>query len=64
MGSPLWHAADALNRQVQAWHRSGGHVTPSFVYWPNGRNTSPIPADAAAMSKTHGVLAITWPASS
>lgn len=54
-------AADALNEQVQAWHRSGRHTTPTFAYWPTGPD---IPTDAAAMTKTHGVLTITWPTGS
>lgn len=57
-------AADALNEQVRAWHRSGRQATPLFAYWSNGCDSSSIPADAAAMRKAHGVLTITWPRSS
>ncbi len=55
-------AATALVEQIRAWDRDGRHTEPVFGYWPNGSDHSHIPADAAVMDKTHGVVTISWPA--
>ncbi|MEV0391771.1 methyltransferase, FxLD system [Polymorphospora rubra] len=54
-------AAAAMVEQVQAWDRTGRHAEPTFGYWPTGSDHSGIPADAAVMAKTHGVISISWP---
>jgi protein-L-isoaspartate(D-aspartate) O-methyltransferase len=56
-------AARAMVEQIQAWHRDGRHGEPAFTYWPTGSDRSQIPADAAVMDKTHGVVTISWPTS-
>jgi protein-L-isoaspartate(D-aspartate) O-methyltransferase len=53
-------AASALIDQVQEWDRRGRLAEPTFGYWPAGSDRSHIPADAAVMAKTHGVVTIAW----
>lgn len=53
-------AADAMVEQIKAWDRDGRHAEPHFGYWPADSNQSRIPADAAVMDKTHGVISISW----
>lgn len=55
-------AATAMVEQIRAWDRDGRHTEPVFGYWPTGSDHSQIPADAAVMDKTHGVVTISWPA--
>lgn len=55
-------AAMALVKQIRAWDRDGRHAEPVFGYWPAGTDVTRIPADAAVMDKTHGVVTISWPA--
>ena len=57
-------AAAALIEQIQAWDRAGRHTSPTFAYWPTGSDRFQIPTDATVMTKTHGVLTISWPTSS
>ncbi|MEU8238513.1 methyltransferase, FxLD system [Actinoplanes missouriensis] len=55
-------AAAALVEQIRAWDRDGRSVDePSLSYWPHGSDQTQVPADAAAMSKTHGIVTISWP---
>jgi protein-L-isoaspartate(D-aspartate) O-methyltransferase len=54
-------AAMALVEQVRAWDRHGRHTEPVFGYWPAGSDETQIPADAAVMDKTRGVVTISWP---
>ncbi|MGN9811421.1 methyltransferase, FxLD system [Micromonospora sp. BQ11] len=53
-------AAGAMVEQIRAWDRDGRHVEPRFGYWPADSDHSRIPADAAVMDKTHGVISISW----
>lgn len=55
-------AAMTMVERIKAWDRDGRHRDPSFTYWPSGADRSSLPADAAVMDKTHGVLTISWPA--
>jgi protein-L-isoaspartate(D-aspartate) O-methyltransferase len=54
-------AAMALVEQVRAWDRHGRRTEPVFGYWPAGSDETQIPADAAVMDKTRGVVTISWP---
>src|SRR6266511_3102358 len=54
-------AATAMVEQIQAWDRDGRHTEPTFGYWPAGSDRAQIPADAAVMDKTYGVVTISWP---
>lgn len=54
-------AAMALVEQIRAWDRDGRHTEPVFGYWPAGSDETQIPADAAVMDKTRGVVTISWP---
>ena len=54
-------AATALVEQIQAWDRNGRYTEPTFGYWPAGSDRAQIPADAAVMEKTYGVVTISWP---
>ncbi len=57
-------AATAMVEQIKAWDRDGRHnVPPTFRYWPAGCDRSQVPADAAVMEKTHGVVTISRPLS-
>ncbi|ADL49626.1 MULTISPECIES: methyltransferase, FxLD system [Micromonospora] len=53
-------AAAAMVEQIRAWDRDGRHVEPRFGYWPSDSDHTRIPADAAVMDKTHGVISISW----
>jgi protein-L-isoaspartate(D-aspartate) O-methyltransferase len=53
--------AAAMVEQIQAWDRHGRHTSPTFGYWPADSDRTRIPADAAVMDKTHGVVTISWP---
>jgi protein-L-isoaspartate(D-aspartate) O-methyltransferase len=58
-------AAATLVEQIRSWDRDGRHgAEPSFSYWPHGSDQSQIPADAAVMTKTNGIVTISWPAKS
>ncbi|MFI6129514.1 hypothetical protein [Micromonospora sp. NPDC051141] len=46
--------------QIRAWHRDGRDAEPRFSYWPDDSNHTRIPADAAVMDKTYGVVSISW----
>ncbi|MEU8299764.1 methyltransferase, FxLD system [Micromonospora sp. NPDC048909] len=53
-------AAAAMVEQIRAWDRDGRDVQPRFGYWPTDSDHTPIPADAAVIDKTHGVVSISW----
>ncbi|MDG4803707.1 methyltransferase, FxLD system [Micromonospora sp. WMMD980] len=53
-------AAAAMVEQIRAWDRAGRDVEPRFCYWPADSDHARIPADAAVMDKTHGVISISW----
>ncbi|PZG37096.1 methyltransferase, FxLD system, partial [Spongiactinospora gelatinilytica] len=54
-------AATAMVEQIQAWDERGG-TEPGFEYWPTGSAPARFPDDVAVLQKTHGLVAITWPA--
>ncbi|MFC4071850.1 methyltransferase, FxLD system [Actinoplanes subglobosus] len=55
-------AAATLAEQVRAWDRDGrGNADVTFGYWPEGTDRAALPADAAVLDKSHGVVTISWP---
>lgn len=57
-------AAATLVEQIQAWDHEGRHTTPTFEYWPMETERPGIPAGTPVLDKTHGIVAIYWPAPS
>ncbi|MFF0250163.1 methyltransferase, FxLD system [Streptosporangium sandarakinum] len=57
-------AAAAMVEQIQAWDRQARRgPEPTIAFWPVGSDHTQIPGDAAVLTKTHGLVTISWPAS-
>ncbi|WP_345006205.1 methyltransferase, FxLD system [Streptosporangium album] len=57
-------AATAMVEQIQAWdRRARSGPAPTIAFWPTG-TTPQIPDRAAVLAKTHGLVTISWPATS
>jgi protein-L-isoaspartate(D-aspartate) O-methyltransferase len=55
-------AATAMIDQIQAWDRHARPgPAPQFAFWPPDTPSDRLPAGAAVLEKTHGLLTITWP---
>ncbi|WP_371780590.1 methyltransferase, FxLD system [Streptosporangium subroseum] len=57
-------AATAMVEQIQAWdHRARSGPAPQIAFWPTGSDPQ-ISDRAAALTKAHGLVTISWPAMS
>ncbi|MEU8039373.1 methyltransferase, FxLD system [Streptosporangium sp. NPDC049078] len=58
-------AATAMVEQIQAWDRQArSGPAPTFAFWPTGGDLTRIPEGSAVLEKTHGLVTISWPATS
>lgn len=58
-------AATDMVEQIQAWHgRARNGPAPTFAYWPTGADLTQISEDSAVLERTHGLITISWPATS
>ncbi|MEU8263151.1 methyltransferase, FxLD system [Micromonospora sp. NPDC048999] len=56
-------AAAAMSEQIQAWYqRARRGPAPTFAYWPAGTSPGTVPDHVAVLTKTYGLLTISWPA--
>jgi protein-L-isoaspartate(D-aspartate) O-methyltransferase len=57
-------AATAMVEQIQVWdRRARSGPAPTIAFWPTGTNPQ-IPDRAAVLTKAHGLVTISWPATS
>ncbi|SHF68810.1 methyltransferase, FxLD system [Streptoalloteichus hindustanus] len=54
-------AATAMVEQIRAWDRRARHLEPAFAYWPTGSQRPEFGEDTAVLTKTHGLVTISWP---
>ncbi|MFB9853831.1 hypothetical protein ACFFMR_25975 [Micromonospora andamanensis] len=58
-------AAAAMTEQIRAWHQKARRrPAPTFAYWPAGTCAGSVPANVAALTKTYGLVTISWPVAS
>ncbi|WP_329427971.1 methyltransferase, FxLD system [Streptosporangium sp. NBC_01495] len=58
-------AATAMVERIQAWdRRARSGPAPTFVFWPSGSDLTQVPEGATVLDKTHGLVTISWPATS
>ena len=55
-------AATPLVNSIKDWdQRARGRAEPTFAYWPNGTSQPEFGAETAVVTKTHGLVSISWP---
>ncbi|MGW4791802.1 methyltransferase, FxLD system [Nonomuraea sp. NPDC004297] len=55
-------AADVLAGRIRAWdEQARNRPEPTFAYWPTGHVPTGLPEGTAVLSKTHGLVTISWP---
>ncbi|MEU1859862.1 methyltransferase, FxLD system [Micromonospora aurantiaca (nom. illeg.)] len=58
-------ASAAMTEQIRAWHQKARRrPAPTFAYWPTGTSAGSVPANVAALTKTYGLVTISWPVAS
>lgn len=62
-GRPGGPTANAMVEQIQQWDRQARRgPAPNYSYWPAGTEPGDQPSSVAALTKAHGLLTISWPA--